>query len=628
MMDIPKLGKITPYPFQWDIAQNMLGHIRKVLKGEIEPEAAFINGFVSAGKTIIGGIIARHCEKVGARLLILARTGELVEQDSDEVWNMGGKSSVYSASLGVKSTHYNVVVGTEGTVANALDTDFATWIPHVILIDECHEVNWESVINNDESQYARIINHFKRINPKVAIVGMTGTPYRGVESIKGPFWKTEIKLTDGQAIDRKFLVDKEYIVPTIFGFGHDDAQYDIKGFDPENELGTKEFSDSQLEEMHAQMNMSNTQAIMREVQEVMKSRHCAIITCAGKKHCEEAASCLPEDEYAIITDSTPSRERRLILKGAKNGELNSRGTFRYKYLVQVSVLTTGINLPLVDTSIILRRIGSLTLLVQLLGRGMRLLKPEHIEAGYTKTDHLVLDYTSTMSAMAELFNDPILEEAQLSHAKQNGEYITCPICSTQNSVHARRCIGTDTIGDQPDNRCGHWWKFRTCDDEVINGIKIGVGCGHKNDIAARECSNCGKYLIDPNARLTKKHYSDADWRPVVGWHLEVIGKNNDAIKVTYYLDVYGIDGEQEVAEVIYWAIFAGGAHVWKSKFIGKHVKKGLWQKAVTCKDINKLVQKDLWKDPQFITHRKNEKGQSIVHGVTFTGDTLYTDGSK
>lgn len=616
---IPKLGNVTPYPFQWEVAQNLISHIRKAIKKEIEPEAAYINCYVSSGKTIISGIVARHCENVGARLLILARTGELVEQDSDEVWNMGGKASVYSASLGTKSTHYNVVVGSEGTVSNALDTDFSKWIPHVILIDECHTVGWDDVLNGGDSQYSKILNHFKALNPRLAIVGMTGSPYRGVESIKGPFWKHEIP----PAIDREFLVGKGYIVPTIFGFGHDDAQYELNGFEPENEFGTKEFSDSQLEEMHSQMKLSNTQAIMREVVEVMKSRLCAIVTCAGRKHCEEVASCLPSDEYAIITDSTLSSERREILRAAKRGQLNERGTFRYRYLVQVGVLTTGVNLPLVDTSVILRRIGSLTLLTQLLGRGMRLLKPEHIAAGLTKTDHLVLDYTSTMSAMAELFNDPILEEAQLSQAKQSGEYITCPICETKNSTHARRCIGHDTIGDQPDNRCGHWWKFRTCDDEVVNGITIGKGCGHRNDIAARECRNCGKYLIDPNANLTRKHYSDEDWKPVLDWRLDIIGKNNDAIKVTYMLDSYGIDGKQEIAEVYYWAIFSGGAHIWKSKFVGKHVIKGLWQKAVNCKNIGELASNKFWKTPGFITHRKNAKGESIVHGVTFKGETLY-----
>ena len=420
---IPTFGKITPYPFQWEVIQNIITHIRKQIKKEIEPTPAYINCYVSAGKTIIAGAVANHCQKVGAKLLILARTGELVDQDQQEVWNMDGKCSIFSASLGRKSTYYSTVVGTEGTVANYLDDQYGLlqpapaikkeWIPHIILIDECHQLPWQDVLDEGESCYSKIINHFKMLNPNVCIIGMTGSPYRGIESIKGPFWKEELE----PAIDRKFLVDNEYIVPTIFGYGHDDVQYDLKKSEI-TEVGTKDFSNSQMEEMHDQMSLTTTQLIMREVMEKVKDRLCVLITCAGAKHCEEAVTVLPEDEYAIITDKTGIKLRQQILKDHKAGLLNSRGTFRYKYIAQIGCLTTGVNLPLLDTSVLLRPIGSLTLLTQLLGRGMRLLKAEHEKDGHTKHDHLTLDYSGTMAAMHQMFNDPFLEDAVLSKTKE------------------------------------------------------------------------------------------------------------------------------------------------------------------------------------------------------------------
>ena len=184
-MEIPTLGKITPYPFQWELVQNIINHIRKQLKREIKPTPAYINAFVSSGKTIVAGAVANHCSKVGAKLLVLARTGELVEQDQEEIWNMDSPCSIYSASLGRKSTHFNTVVGTEGTVANALNGDFSQWIPHIILIDEAHQVPWQDVIEKGDSCYSKIINHFQLLNPNVVIIGMTGSPYRGIESIRG-----------------------------------------------------------------------------------------------------------------------------------------------------------------------------------------------------------------------------------------------------------------------------------------------------------------------------------------------------------------------------------------------------------------------------------------------------------
>ena len=96
----------------------------------------------------------------------------------------------------------------------------------------------------------------------------------------------------------------------------------------------------------------------------------------------------------MITGSTSDDERELLLNQAKTGMV--------KFTCQIGCLTTGVDVPFWDTSVILRRIGSLTLLVQLLGRGMRLLTPELKEQGIVKHDHLVLDYSGTMDNMSEL----------------------------------------------------------------------------------------------------------------------------------------------------------------------------------------------------------------------------------
>lgn len=622
-MNIPTLGKITPYPFQWDLAQNALSHIRKQMKREIKPTPAYINAYVSAGKTILAGIIANHCANVGAKLLVLARTGELVEQNSDEIFNMGSTCSVFSASLDRKSTHFSTVVGSEGTIANALDNDFTHWIPHIILIDECHEVNWQDVMEEGDSCYAKILNHFKQVNPNIVIVGMTGSPYRGVESIRGPFWKEEIK----PSIDRKFLVDNGYIVPTIFGYGHDDVQYDLAEFTGIEEQGTKDFSNAQQQAMHEKMDLTTTQKIMREVIDKTEERLSVLITCAGARHCEEAASVVPSDEQAIITDKTGKKERAKILRDVKANKLNERGTPRYKYIFQIGCLTTGVNVTCWDTSVLLRRIGSLTLLTQLLGRGMRLLKSELIESGMKKHDHLVLDYSGTMDAMHQMFDDPFLEAAVLSKSKEQDMVLECPICNTMNSEHARRCIGADIVGDQPDDRCGYFWQFRKCEDQLVNGLLKDKGCGADNDIAARECRNCHITLIDPNAKLLNKSYSSSDWKPVSKMDIEVAGKDRSGICVTYWLDVFDENGKQEVARVNYWAIKGNGGRVWASQFVRRHINGYPYQQKVLSMTAPQVVgSKAMFDMPKMITHRINEKGKSVVHGLKFnSGKTMKGD---
>lgn len=602
------MSKLKPYEFQQNAINELINETRLRLRGEKENSAFYGDFYVSAGKSLIMAEYALHCQKVGAKLLMLARTGELVEQNSDAIFEQGGKCSIFSASLGRKSTYFGTVVGTEGTVANHLDREFSGWIPNVILFDECHQVAWKDVLDSGDTGYSKIINHFKALNPKLVVLGVTGSPYRGIESIKGDFWKQKIE----PSIGREFLVENGFIHHTEFG--HAAGGYDLSEFDNIEKSGTKDFSASDIEKMHDKMTLSATQSIMKEVVSVMQNRLCALVTCAGKKHCEEAASCVPSDEYAIVTDSTSKKERRKILNGAKKGELNERGTFRYKYIFQIGCLTTGVSVSPWDTSILLRRIGSLTLLTQLLGRGMRLLKPEHEEAGMSKTGHLVLDFSGTMAAMHEMFDDPLLEDAVNDQRKYEKELISCPKCGELNSEHARRCVGLD--GSEEDGRCGHWFKSRTCDDQERGGIIVTRGCGAENDIAARECRKCGVYLIDPNAKLMNKAYSAEDWKPVLEMDLEVIGKSQDGIGVKYYLDNYGLDGKQEVAFVKYWAINSGGKQAYLNNFVRKLIPDHKWAaRFAKMTPVNAAKNTAMLGRVSRITHRINDKGNSVVNGI-------------
>lgn len=602
------MSKLTPYEFQQNAINELINETRLRLRGEKENSAFYGDFYVSAGKSLIMAEYALHCKKVGAKLLMLARTGELVEQNSEAIFEQGGRCSIFSASLGRKSTYFDTVVGTEGTVANHLDREFSCWIPNVVLFDECHQCHWKDVLDNGDTGYSKIINHFKALNPKLVVLGVTGSPYRGIESIKGDFWKQKIE----PSIGREFLVENGFIHHTEFG--HAAGGYDLSEFDNIEKSGTKDFSASDIEKMHDKMTLSATQSIMKQVVSVMQNRLCALVTCAGKKHCEEAASCVPSDEYAIVTDSTSKKERRKILNGAKKGELNERGTFRYKYIFQIGCLTTGVSVSPWDTSILLRRIGSLTLLTQLLGRGMRLLKPEHEEAGMSKTGHLVLDFSGTMAAMHEMFDDPLLEDAVNDQRKYEKELISCPKCGEMNSEHARRCVGLD--GGEEDGRCGHWFKSRTCDDQERGGIVVTRGCGAENDIAARECRKCGVYLIDPNAKLMNKAYSAEDWKPVLEMDLEVIGKSQDGIGVKYYIDNYGLDGKQEVAFVKYWAINSGGKQAYLNNFVRKLIPDHKWAaRFAKMTPVNAAKNTAMLGRVSHITHRINDKGNSVVNGI-------------
>lgn len=629
-LDIDKLrsvvhtGEIEPRPYQWLVYEKTAEVIRKFGK---DPKPSFVTASVGAGKTIMIAMIARRFQDMGWEGLVIARQGEIIEQDAEELWNLSVKNSLFSASLGRKSTAYPLIAGTEGTIINGLFDKkdesgnllskgaLSDFCPRYILIDECHQMNWEDVVSESpETQYGVIMTELNRrckakYGHDVIVIGYTGSPFRGTDSIKGAYWKHEIV-----NIDTKYLVDIGFLVPTIFGLHDiDDLHYDLSAFEASGSDGTQDFTSEQLKQMQKEILEQGTltQKIMLKVMELTKNRNGVLITCAGKKHCQEAAKYLPEGSYAIVTEDMGQKARRKALKDAYTGKI--------KYVFQIGCLTTGVNIPLWDTSVILRKIMSLTLLVQLLGRGMRLLKKEQIDAGYHKEDHLVLDFSGTMFELGQLYEDPILEEAEAQRSKRSGEQVSCPKCGTMNSPYARRCIGKDALS--PDGRCEEFFSYIRCGFDK-HGIRIfDDGCGTKNDPTARYCRHCDHVLRDPNAALNERAYTDNEWADVMDFKVQLT-KDGEGILYRYWIN--RCDGKEGWANEVFYP-YGGATHMknmFKAKAIFPHLDdKSMAGKILKCQNAKQfMMYAGLIKAPKRITHRINDKGRDIIHRKDFTGE--------
>ena len=629
-LDINKLrsvvhtGEIEPRPYQWLVYEKTAEVIRKFGK---DPKPSFVTASVGAGKTIMIAMIARRFQDMGWEGLVIARQGEIIEQDAEELWNLSVKNSLFSASLGRKSTAYPLIAGTEGTIINGLFDKkdesgnllskgaLSDFCPRYILIDECHQMNWEDVVSESpETQYGVIMTELNRrckakYGHDVIVIGYTGSPFRGTDSIKGAYWKHEIV-----NIDTKYLVDIGFLVPTIFGLHDiDDLHYDLSAFEASGSDGTQDFTAEQLKQMQKEILEQGTltQKIMLKVMELTKNRNGVLITCAGKKHCQEAAKYLPEGSYAIVTEDMGMKARRKALKDAYTGKI--------KYVFQIGCLTTGVNIPLWDTSVILRKIMSLTLLVQLLGRGMRLLKKEQIDAGYHKEDHLVLDFSGTMFELGQLYEDPILEEAEAQRSKRSGEQVPCPKCGTMNSPYARRCIGKDALS--PDGRCEEFFSYIRCGFDK-HGIRIfDDGCGTKNDPTARYCRHCDHVLRDPNAALNERAYTDNEWADVMDFKVQLT-KDGEGILYRYWIN--RCDGKEGWANEVFHP-YGGATHMknmFKAKAVFPHLDdKSMAGKILKCQNAKQfMMYAGLIKAPKRITHRINDKGRDIIHRKYFSGE--------
>lgn len=614
-------GEIEPRPYQWLVYEKTAEVIRKFGK---QPKPSYVTASVGAGKTIMIAMIARRFQDMGWEGLVIARQGEIIEQDAQELWNLSVKNSLFSASLGRKAYAYPLIAGTEGTIINGIfdktaDDGAVTksllsdFTPRYILIDECHQVNWQDIIaDKPETQYGIIMTELNRrckakYGHEVIVIGYTGSPFRGVESIKGAYWKHEIV-----NISTKYLIDLGFLVPTIFG-GQDieDLQYDLHEFASSDVDGVQDFTDSQLKEMQEEILKQGTltQKIMLKVMELTRDRLGVLITCAGKKHCKEAAKYLPEGSYSIVTEDMGQKARRKALKDAATG--------RKKYTLQIGCLTTGVNIPYWDTSVILRKIMSLTLLTQLLGRPMRLLKSDQIAAGLVKENHLCLDFTGTMFELGGLYEDPILEEAEAQRAKRSGEQVPCPKCQTMNSPYARRCIGKDSTS--PDGRCEEFFSFIRCGFDK-HGIRIfDDGCGTKNDPTARYCRQCDHVLRDPNAALNERAYTDNEWTEVKDFKIELTKDENGVVYRYFITKENGKDGWAN--EVFY--PFGRQEKYLKNQFKIKgllnHVSdRNLIDNLMNCHSAKAFMAfTGLIRAPKRITHRFNDKGRDIIHRKEF-----------
>lgn len=654
------VGNIVPYPYQ---AVAYIETAKRIANYE---HPFYIKASVSAGKTIMIAMLAAQCKTMNLPMMVIARQAEIVKQDSEEISNLDVPNSVYCAGLGTKAAYFPIVVGSEGTVVNGLFKMLGDYVPSVLAIDECHQVDWQDLaeaIANDESfeymsrakdkpyrvngeivdadypynekfetvefgggrtQYTIVIIELMRrclqkTGRELRIVGYTGSEFRGVIPIlqedksQPGFWREQI--TD---INTNYLVEFGSVVPTIFGDTEADGLgYDLSEFHGSSQDGTQDFSAEDLRKMEKKIHDSGemTKLIMQKVVERAQTRNGVLITCAGQRHCKEAASYLPPDAtYAIITEKTNSKKRGEILDKANRGEI--------KYIFQVMALTTGVNVPFWDFSVILRKIGSLTLLIQLLGRGMRLLKDWQKEAPYSwvKEDHLVWDFAGTMDDLGQLYFDPILEQAQYQKRKssKNGPKI-CPVCKGENSEYARRCIHKDSNG----NRCEYFWTSQRCEDQKdprTGKIKV-KGCHAENDIVARQCRCCGVQLKDPNDNLTGKHYTQNDWYQVVGFDLGLT-RNQSGIIFNYVL--LNHDGERFTAREKFFPESESAicGKLWRQKAVFQHVDDAVMRgKLGGMKNARKILEyAEYFRAPKRVTHRINGKKEDIISRKDFGGE--------
>jgi DNA repair protein RadD len=486
--------------YQQEAVDSTLDHFRK------SNESAVIVLPTGSGKSLVIAELARLARR---KILVLTHVKELVEQNHQKFENYGTKAGIYSAGLKQKETQHQVTFASIQSASRNLNQFSDPY--SLIIIDECHRVNLADEDKDTSNQYQQIIQHITSINPEVKLLGLTATPYRlGMGWIyrkhyrgimrseqKRPFEHCIYELPLRYLIKRQYLTEPKLVDATI-------EHYDFSSL-KENSAG--EYNQKEVNELLSK-HQRVTQGIIEQVVELGEQRQGIMIFAASVDHAKEIFSYLPAQTSALITGATDNDERDALIKAFKLKHI--------KYLVNVSVLTTGFDAPHVDMIAILRPTQSVSLYQQIVGRGLRL--------SDNKKDCLVIDYTG---------NDFDLYQPEVGEKKPNSQsqpvQIACPSCEFPNIFwgicdddghlvehYGRRCQG---LVDS--TQCTYRFVFKEC-----------PYCGEENDIAARTCIHCKEVLTDPDDMLKKAlQLKDAKVLRCSGISLE---NSEGKLKITYH----------------------------------------------------------------------------------------------
>lgn len=341
-------GEVVPYRYQAAILDR--------LQAERELHSSYKNLIVAAtgtGKTVIAAFdyAQFRTEHPGARLLFVAHRHEILEQARRTFGEVLGDLSFGSLQVGqhrAKSLdHLFASIQSLNAMRlwNILPTDYYDYV----VIDEFHHAAAPS--------YQTLLAHFK---PQI-LLGLTATPERHDGTSIVDFFDgriaAEIRLP--QAIDEALLCPFRY-----FGLDDtvdlDDVRWTRGGYDI-SELENVYVLNTAIAERRATHILNEFLKRVGSIDDVHGLGFCVSVA-----HAEFMARYFNANGVtaAVVSGTTRDTDRRRLREALERGDIT--------ILFSVDVFNEGVDIPCVNTVVLLRPTESLTVFVQQLGRGLRL----------------------------------------------------------------------------------------------------------------------------------------------------------------------------------------------------------------------------------------------------------------
>jgi len=331
-----------------------------------------------SGKTIIFSVLAKKTAEKHKKVLIMTDRDELLMQTGGAINRTGLNAFFIQAGQKYVSNDFNVYIAMSQTLRRRIDLEY--WIKFLsgidlLIIDECHkqEFNYlfESQIFNDKY-----------------VIGFTATPHRSgkMRQLALDYDKIISTISVKKLIEKGFLVNDDY--------------YGISSPDMSNVKIDRLQGDYKPKEMFEKFDSPKLYSGLVENYKKIAPKSKTLIFCVNIEHCIKSTILLrdagftanfvvssmnkpkypkdPENKGQAARYNERMRVYELYKKyyelysGKRTDIFNDFQNNKFQILINAGIATTGYDCPSIETIILNRATISVTLLLQMIGRGSRI----------------------------------------------------------------------------------------------------------------------------------------------------------------------------------------------------------------------------------------------------------------
>lgn len=336
-----------------DYQQDAIKQVKYAIeRGVRRPAFVLATG---GGKTMVFSHLIPDLPRItpsrGSKVLVLAHKEELVKQAAATIQRVNPDLTVEIDMRHLKpSFQADVIVGSVPTLVRMQrlqkynPDDFKA-----IILDECHHAT--------ASSWTKILKYFNADSPQleIVVVGCTATMERSDAAALGNVFDEIVYERDLLSmVENKELVDVKFSSLKL--------DIDLKA------LPTK-FNDYETTSLSNLMNTEDTNIIVASSYKKLRKEYgfkATLMFCVDIDHCKTLCGVLQSHgiNAQYVTGDTVKLERHGLVEDFKQGKID--------VLCNVQVFTEGTDIPNIDSLFLVRPTKSRPLLVQMIGRGLRL----------------------------------------------------------------------------------------------------------------------------------------------------------------------------------------------------------------------------------------------------------------